>query len=429
MRRKAVSLALALMVLAAPLLAQGGPSAPDGQHVLPAAESAALQAISDTGDPAQDAEIRTHWTMAQTHLSERAPRAALPHLERLVTLSPQTARFRLELARALYLIEEDDRARHHFRFALGGPLNLTEIARVHEYLHAMDRRKPWQGHARIAAVRHSNPFHRSGDSYVDIGGLLLLPLPEVESANGAEIGLGATYLPRLAPDLHARLHVMATGQFFENSALNRGHLRAELGLLALGDHAQQISLGVALQGALDRDGQIMRGIGAYAGARRRVTDRTTLAFRASADQLTYPRASRLNGPRFTTRLEASHVLSPRMLVEAGLRLSHHHTKAAFNRRSQATLTLGTQYAFSGGVQAGLETSLTRTRVAEANPLLPQHGPERSTRLGVTTRLMHRDVTMRGFSPIVILGFETQRSNVPTQAFSNFKLSLGATRNF
>ena len=429
MWRKAVRLALALMTAATPLAAQVMPSAPDGQPVLAAAQPAALQALSDSGNPALDSEIRTHWTLAQTHMSERAPRAALPHLERLVTLSPQTARFRLELARALYLVEEDDRARHHFRFALGGQLSLTEIAAVNDYLRAMDRRKPWQGHARIAAIRHSNPFHRSGDSFVDIGGLLLLPLPPVASANGAEIGLGATYLPRLAPDLHGRLHVMATGQFFENNALNRGHLRAELGLLALGDHARQISTGVTVQGAFDRDGQIMRGVGVYAGTQRRFANRTTLAFRASADRLTYPRAPRLDGPRYTARIEASHVLSPRILIEAGLSLSHHHTQAAFNRRSQGTLTLGGQYAFSGGVQAGLETQITRSRVAEANPLLFQHGPERSTKLGITTRLMHRDFTVRGFSPIVIMGFETRRSNVPTQEFSNFKFSLGATRNF
>ncbi|MFN7002101.1 MAG: surface lipoprotein assembly modifier [Roseinatronobacter sp.] len=377
----------------------------------------------------QQAEIRMHWQMAQTHLSERAPRAALPHLERLVTLSPQTARFRLELGRALYLIEEDDRARHHFQFALGGELSLREISTVNEYLRAMDSRKPWQGHARVALVRHSNPFHRSGDDFVSIGGLLLLPLPPVESANGAEIALGGTYLPRIAQDLHARLHLVATGQFFENQDLNRWHLRGELGLLSIGDQAQQISGGVALQGAFDKQGEIMRGIGVYVGAQRRFGNRTLLSFRATADKLSYARAPSLDGPRYTARLDASHILSPRTMLQAGLSLSHHHAQSGFNRRSTGSLSFGGRYAFSGGVQAGLETEISKTRVAEPNPLLFQHGPERSTRLGVTARLMHRDYTVKGFAPVLILGYETQTSNLPTRNFDDFKFSIGATRNF
>ncbi len=367
--------------------------------------------------------------MAQTHLNERAPRAAMPHLERLVTLSPDNPRFRLELARALFLTEEDGRARHHFEYALAGELSLREIATVNEYLRAMEGRKAWQGHARIAAVRHSNAFHRSGEDYVSLGGALLLPLPEIESVNGVELGLGGTFLPRIAPDLHARMHLMATGQFFEHEALNRLHLRAELGLLAIGDHAQQISAGVTLQGAFDKEGEIMRGVGLYAGVQRRLSDRTLLAFRVSADKLSYARAPALDGPHYTARLEASRVMSPRVLLEAGLSLSHHDAATGYNRRSTAALTLGGQYAFNGGIQAGLETRVQRTHAADPNPLLPQYGAERSTRLGVSTRLMHREVKFRNFAPVLILGYETQSSNLPTQNYDDFKISIGATRNF
>ncbi len=391
--------------------------------------AAARQTAEGLSSADGDAEIQRLWLLALSHMREDAPRAALPHLERLVTLAPDTARFRLELARALYLIEDNERAYHHFQFALGGSLSLSEIATVHEYLHAMERRKPWQGHARVAVVSQSNPWHRSGEDFVDIGGKLLLPVPEVESATGLEIGLGATHLPRLSRDLHARLHLMATGQIFEKSDLNRWHLRGEMGLLSLGDHGRQIGGGVSLQAAYGASGRIMHGVGIYASFQQRFGDRTRLAMRMTADQLSYRGLPQLGGPRITTAMELSRIVSPQLRLQGGVQLAHHHTEAAFHRRSTGAVSLGGEYALRGGMIAGLEARYTHIRVAEANPLQLQYGPERSNRMGITARLMHRDYTMRGFAPVLIMGYERQSSNVPRQSFDNLRVSLGATRNF
>lgn len=429
MWRAASVFAFVLVAYAAPVLAQE-PSLTQAERLLMADDpAAARQAAALPAQVDDEEETRRQWVLALSHMRENAPRAALPHLEWLVSQSPETPRFRLELARALYLIEEDERAQHHFQFALGGELSLTEIAAVNDYLRAMEKRKPWQGHARIAAVTQTNPFHRSGEDYVSIGGLLLLPLPPVERARGVEVGLGGTYLPRLAPDLHARAHVMVTGQLFEESDLNRWHLRSEFGLLSLGDHGQQISGGVTVQGAFGAQGRIMHGVGLYAGFQRRFGNRTSVAMRVTADQLTYRNAPSLDGPRVTASLEASRVLSPRLRVQGGLSFMHHHTQAEHNRRSTATARLGGEYAFRGGIQTGLEAQLSQSRLKAANPLLFQYGPEKSTRLGLTAQLMHRDFRIRGFAPVLTAGYETQSSNVPMQAYNNLKFSVGATRSF
>lgn len=429
MWRRASAFAVALLTGIVPVAAQQSSLAQAERLFLADDIAAARDAASIPESQDDETELRRLWVVALSHMRESAPRLALPHLERLVTLSPETARFRLELARALYLVEDDDRARHHFDHALAGELSLSEIATVNEYLRAMDGRKPWKGHMRVAVVRQSNPFHRSGESHVSIGGHFLLPLPDVESARGAELGLGATYLPKIGSDLHLRLHAMATGQFFENSDLNRWHLRSEIGLLALGDHDEQISGGVSVQGAFDHSGNIMRGIGVYAGYRRQLHNRTRLAFHATADRLTYPTSPALNGPRYTFSVQASRILSPRMAMHGGVSLMHHRTESLHNQRSTGTLTIGGQYAFRGGVQGGLEASISRTHLKAANPLLFQYGPERSTAMSLTARVMHRDYTVRGFAPVLVVGYAAQNSNVPIQAHDNFKLTLEATRNF
>lgn len=374
-------------------------------------------------------EIDSAWLTALSYMRSNAPRAALPHLERLVTLSPETARFRLELARALYLTENDSRAYFHFERALGGNLSLAEIATVNEYLRAMEQRKPWLGHARVAVVRQSNPWYRSGEEFVDIGGKLQLPLPPVERSAGVELGLGFTYLPAIQPDLYGRVHLFATGQVFEESELNRWHLRGEFGLLSMGDYSQQLSGGLTLQGAYGREGRIMHGVGIHGVFQRRYANRLHLGFRINADSLQYKGIPTLDGLRVTSEVEGAYLYSPRLRLHAGLSIAHAQTEAAYHRRTTGSVNFGGQFAFSGGTIGGLDAKLSHSRVSEANPLQLQYGPERSNKVDLTAQLMHRKLTIRDFAPVLVLGYTYQRSNVPTQGFSNFKLTLGATRNF
>jgi hypothetical protein len=381
-----------------------------------------------TGSPAAQAALAT-WHNALAHMRDGAPRAALPLLERLVTAFPDQARFRLELARALYLVEDDARAQRHFEYALAGELSLAEIRAVQDYLTAMDTRKSWQGQARIAIVPQSNPWQRSGRPYVDIGGALLLPLPQVERATGLELGLGGTWLPRLAPDLQGRAHLMATAQVFEDHSFSRGHLRGELGFVSHGDHGRQFGLGVSLQGAAGQDGLVMKGAGIYAAFQRRYGRRTQISVAANYDELRYPDAPEFNGPRANLSLGVQHIVSPQLKLSGGLSLSHHDAQAAFHERSDGSLSAGAEYAFAGGVIAGLQARLGHTRYAEANPLLVQHGPQRDWSAALTATMMHRDLTVYGFAPVVQVGLERQHSNVPMRSYNNIKLSLGATRQF
>ncbi|WP_227428191.1 porin family protein [Roseibaca sp. Y0-43] len=385
--------------------------------------------VPRTSRPAPDPAVVATWRQALLHMRDGAPRAALPLLEQLVTAYPANGRFRLELARALYQTDDHDRARYHFEYALSGELSLGEINAAQEYLTAMDTRKSWRGQARIAIVPQSNPWRRSGRRFVDIGGVLLLPLPPVERAVGVEVGLGGTWIPRLAPDLHARFHVMATGQLFEDKAFNRGHLRSEIGFVSYGDLGRSFGMGITLQGAGGREGVIMKGAGIYAAFQRRFGRKTQLSVTANFDQLRYPTAPQFDGPRVTFGLGLRHILTPQLRLSGSLSLSHHRTEALFHRRSDAVVGVGAEYAFSGGFVTGLEASLGHTRFVEANPLLFQYGPQRDWSATLSTTVMHRDLTVYGFAPVVEFEVQRHKSNVPMRSFNNLKVSLGATRNF
>ncbi len=407
MRLCALLLGLAVALGAPALHAQGRPAAPAAL----APSAAAL------------------WRQARAHLAAGAPRAALPLLERLVSDHPGHARLRLALARALYKVDRNDRARLHFDRALAGRLSLRQITAVQQYLREMDSRKRWHGRARIALVPQTNPRRRSGNSFVSIGGRFVLPLPDVERATGLEFGLGGTWTPRIAPDLYGRGHVMATAQVFRQSTFNQGHIRAELGLESRGDHRRRLVGGLTLQAAGGHNGVVMRGVGVHAAFSRRFGRRTQLQLRGTLDRLRYPDAPEYDGRMLALTARVAHVLSPRLRLTGDIGYTRHRTAAPFHRRSALTLGAGGDIALAGGLVAGLEARLGRVRYTQANPLLAQYGPRRDWRATLGATLMRRDLAVRGFAPRIKLSVTRNRSNVPMHGFRNIKLSLGATRDF
>lgn len=402
-----------------------------GRYMVANDFAAARMAAESTPVHSPQEEIEQAWIIALSHMREDAPRAALPHLERAVTLAPQVTRFRLELARALYLTEQDERARYHFDSALAGQLSLAEITAVQEYLAAMDRRKTWQGHASFAIVPQSNPTRASGESHVLLGGAIPLPLEQAKSGIGADLGLGATWLPHLGRDLRGRVHVMAHGQIFEDSALNTWRIRTELGLLSLGDHDRQIGAGINLQAAYGRSGRVMQGVGLHTSFQRRYGNKTLVALRADLDRLRYRQVTNgaMDGWRAALDLRATHLASPQLRLDGGIRLAKHNARRDFNRRRDVSLRFGGQYAFAGGVTAGVMASIGQTRFGAANPLLPQFGAARDVTGSLNASLLHRELSLQGFAPVLQLGVERQSSNIPSRSYTNLRASLGATRSF
>lgn len=376
-----------------------------------------------------DDALRRDWLIAQSHLRENAPRAALPVLERLVSAAPGVTRFRLELARTLFLIEDDARARLHFEQALGGRLALSEIQAVQEYLTVMDRRKSWEGHARVALAPQSNAHRRSGLDSVRIGDALEVPLAPVERATGMEVEAGGTWLPGLGRDLRGRFHASALAQVHEGAIADAWALRAEAGLLVLRDRGAQFGGGVSARLHLTDGSTMARGLGAYATWQAPLRPDTLLSLRAEAERLRYPAAPALDGPRYGFTARLLHVRSPQLRLTFGAELGAQRPEAAFQRRISAAVSLGAEYAFEGGLVAAGDVTLARVRYGAEHPFFPGAGARRDNRLDVTGRVLHRDWAWSGFAPVLEVGYERQGSSIPFHAFDNLRVSLGATRRF
>ena len=303
MRSKGLS-SLAALVGFVAILAAGTPGLSDAPVNN---RTTAITSPGESPDAGPDAiHVATLWAQAVAHLRNDAPRAALPYLEELVSLEPGFARFRLELARTLFLIRDDTRARHHFERALGAPMALSEIQAVHQYLRAMDRRKTWEGSFSIAIVPESNALRQTSDEIIYIGGLPLLLMPDAQARpeTGLDLSAGITWLPQLRGDLRWRLHAAASARAYSDSAINQQQLRLEAGIVEFGARGRSAGAGVMGQLRYFGGAQLMRAAGVYSTWQGRVSDRTTVSLRGEAEYLQFPTTSDRDGPRVSARAHA-----------------------------------------------------------------------------------------------------------------------------
>jgi hypothetical protein len=389
----------------------------------------ARQIAAEVAAETPDIADRLDWMIAQSHLREGAPRAALPYLERLVNDAPADARLRLELARTLFLMEEDGRARVHFEQALGAPMALTELQAVYEYLDVMERRKSWEATLRFAVVPETNTRRLTSADSVVIGGLVfdLQPSAQAAPATGVQVGAGFTWLPRIAQNMRGRVSMSASARMFEDTDLNSYSLRAETGVLWMRDHGVQFGGGLMAETQISGGQRVVDGLGLYATWQGRVGRATMVSVRAEVETLEFPTVPTRNGHRLGANLQLSRALSSQLTLNFSAFVNTVNSADPLYSRDDYGVSLGGQYVFEGGFVTTLTANIGAGQVEGVSPLFSV--AQRDQRWGVTARLMHRDIQLSGFSPVLEIGYDEQRSNIPISTFDNAHVSLGVTRRF
>ncbi|MDQ7069167.1 MAG: hypothetical protein Q9M48_00180 [Rhodobacterales bacterium] len=189
---------------------------------------------------------RALWEAAKKHMLAGAPRAALPFLEKLVTLAPNRAVFRLELAYALFQTGDDERAGYHLVLARSAALTNSEKSATETILARIRDRKNWVAGYFLNMVPQSNIGLRTSQRAITIGGLDFVPTPPEA---GAVLGLGGslTYLPKLGRDLRGRMMISGDFKVSETRAFRDYTVRGEAGVLWQKDHGRQFGFGASYE--------------------------------------------------------------------------------------------------------------------------------------------------------------------------------------
>ena len=439
LRLLCVQMCLALcLALPLPNKAGADPSAPD--QIIRRAEAQIVNGEALDGiarltslgpQPDRTLELRRLWALAMAQARADRPRAALPHLERLVSLAPENPTYRVELAAALDRAGQTDRARYHYDLARGAGLDPALGQEIADRIARIEREKFWEGSFAIALTPESNAARRTAADTIFIGNLpfRLRPEAQAQAAQGVKINLGIAALPKLGPDLRARIGLSSEARLFEGSTPDDIQTTAELGLVHLGDRSRRIGGGVLLSKRWINGTDYARSKGGFLTWSRSLgmAAGSSLAVTLLRDITDYDRAPFRQTTRTLGALRLTHLASSQMQLRIGLSLERSDSRLPWESGDRASLSIGAQYAFRGGILADLELSKgTLTRDATD----PFFGIQRKDDRHIAQiRLTHRDWTLGGFAPVLELGLEKQRSSNSIYSYDNTRAAIGLTRRF
>lgn len=367
------------------------------------------------------------WAEVVGHMRENRPRAAIPILERLVSLAPSETRFRLELARAYFLVQDDEKAGFHFEQARGGDLPQEARNAIQTYEDRIRERKRWQAQFSFAIVPETNPGRRTNAETVTILGQQFTLNEQAKAATALHMTGRLTYLPPITRDLSGRISGSVDARLFENSALNDIRLGTELGLSLRADGGRETGVGLTGSRRWVGSSAFSYSYGVYVTFETRLTERTRLRFRGDLERVRHDNLQNRDGIRRRAQVELTHVVSPKFGLRASTFVGHTNARADFESGLQAGVRVGATYAFDGGLVTSMELGHARERRDAASSLFQRVRSDRTSSL--TIGLLHREIEFAGYAPRLDLFLERRKSTIEVYDFNNARVSIGLTRSF
>ncbi|WP_226780793.1 surface lipoprotein assembly modifier [Oceaniglobus trochenteri] len=381
-------------------------------------------------EPTPQTAIRLAWARANAHIQRNEPRAALPYLETLVRARPAEARFRLELGRVLFLLQQDDRAKFHFERASAAPLTAYQRKAVDGYFDAISRRSATTTFLSFGIRPSNNPGKRTSATTVEIvGGLPVTLNPDARAMSGTALtfGGGVVMRPSLGQDLRARFSLSGEAELYDRGAEDALTLSGEGGLEWLGDRGRVFGFGLRHLHRFD-DGTGSYGEdGVYLSFSGNVGRAGQLSLRLDHGYRDYDDRSGSDGKRTRALARYSFAVSPRLALRTSLEWEMIGAVDTHLRNERAEVSVGASYGFEGGLVLGLDLGRSRTRYDGISPLFGAARADDLTTLGA--RLHHRSFVVQGFAPVLDLRFERNDSTLPFHSYRNTGVSVGLTREF
>lgn len=383
---------------------------------------------SDTAAASQ--AILDLWTAALRNVRGGSYRTALPQLERLVSAAPGETQFRLELARTLFLIGADDRARYHFNLSLGDPtLSDAEVDVVERYLDSIEARSAWSGRFSFAIVPESNPGQRTSTRTLTIGGLPFEISPDARARSGVGISLTGRlrWSPRLSRDLRGRFEISGRHEAFERDEFNDLNLRTVAGIDLLADRGRRIGIAATYRHRWIAGKPFSFGPGMEVTGARRFGRSTRGWGRIAITDLEHEDLTRRDGLRTRVGIGVERAITQQFVANASVFAKRADAQADFEAYREVGMQLGGRYAIKGGVLIGLQAWAAYRQHDDEQSFFPDAREE--IRWGSTATISNRDISWNGFAPELRLTYETRSSNIDLYDYDNVRLSIGVTRDF
>ena len=345
---------------------------------------------------------------------------------------PRLLRVRLELARAFYLMGEDDLARRHFEIVLAANPPKPVVANVSNFLASIQSRRRWRFNAGAALAPDSNIGGSSEERTIYIFDLPFERDVQELTSSGIGVSLwgGAEYHYPVLDDLRIRAGAQFARREYERSVFDQLFVGTHLGPRWLVDRDTDLSvLGSARQrwvGTAPDD----RELGVRLEVGHRVSRLVTVSGQASWHGRRYRTRTALDGPVMDVALRTSWVVDP--IVRLEFSGGYGRQRPKWSSRRHRTRWLGTDVSvilpLGFTVGAGAEV-----RWADYEPgwfpFVPDNGARRDRTRSVRASVHNRGFTVFGFSPELVVVNEERETNAQAHDFRRTRGELRFVQQF
>lgn len=354
--------------------------------------------------------------------------AAVEHFQSILVFHPDIPRVRLELARAYFLLGDNDAAKHHFERALSGGLPPEVAATVQDFLDQINLRRDWQAGFSFALMSDSNVNQATSSQTINIGGL-----PFVLSGDAKQTaGMGALLLfyGEKRWQLAERWRLVANGNLirrdYSKNRFDDTTLYTRIGpryLIEGGD----IGAGVSLAKRWLGDAPYNHAEGLFVDGSKQLDQHWETALSAEWQHYGYDVAGSLPGSVVTTTAKLRYAPDTARLIEGELDVTQDDTISATMRHDTLGGTLGYHSEASWGVLYGVSVRKSYSRFNVFDTFYQKARGDWLT--SVTLDVSKRDWKFAGFSPTLSATHIDNVSTISLFSYRRNMMQIGVNRLF
>lgn len=346
----------------------------------------------------------------------------------ILTEKPGLTRVRLELARALFLNEEDEAADHHFHLVLAAQPPGPVADNINKFLDAIRARKDFRWTLGFSVAPDSNINVAPEDERVDLFGLPFILDDDArrKSGVGMVIAGGAEYSPNLSERAKLESNVYVRHSEYNTSAFDDTLVSVGVGPSF---RWSRTTISAQATGYYRWYGHAAynRSIGGQVSWEQDIARRWRASATIGYQHVDYLLNDQLDGPLYSFIGSVTYGLSSRSYLRGVFAVNYERADAVSLRNTEWRYGLGYYREFGWGIIAYLQPEITFNPYKGIQPAFNKYRNDTEFRVGLS--LIKRDINLWGFSPEIRYTFVKNHSSIDFYDYDRHRVEIGVSKKF
>lgn len=354
---------------------------------------------------------------------------AIAAFRAILMRDPSLNRVRLELARALFLAEDDDAAEHHFRLAQTADLPPEVRHKVEAFLDQIRRRKKWQVDVSLGIAPDTNVNAATTARTVSLYGLPFTLDDNARKTSGLGFAgsVGGSVQVAVAPDLRMTAGGRLNTLDYQGREFDDRSVSAFLGPRFLLGGGAEVTVAATASRRWYGGEAYSWGAGGKIETAVPLAPDLLLNGTLEVQNLRYDSAPAFDGPVGVVSMGLTKGVDSSSFVRFDLALLREQARNASLRDTQyfAGASYFRELPWGFGINAGLGVTLARYDQQLELFDRTRHDTTLTSRLAIS----NREVELWGFTPVLAWIHTDRWSNLDLYDFDRDRVEISLTRNF